>query len=108
MADKAWKAMERKVAKAFGGHRIPGSGVQRFGPMQGDALVPDPRILLECKWRQSFLHHSLFNDNAAKAKKMGKSLPLLVTKVAGETGELVTLRMSDFLELVDIDLGEAG
>ena len=36
---------------------------------------------------------------------MGKPLPILFTKVKGETGELVTMRMSDFLELVEIDRG---
>lgn len=76
--------------------------------MQGDALIPDPRFLIECKMRASNAQHSVFNEVAEKAKRMGKKIPLLFSKVNGERGELVTLRMSDFLELVDIDLGDAN
>ena len=93
--------MERVVAGKFGGHRIPGSGVQRTGPLRGDAIIPDPRFHIECKYRQAFSFHRTFKDEEVKAKQLGRVL-LLVTKQAGDIGELVTLRLDEFLSLVEV------
>ena len=59
-----------------------------------------PGAYVEIKYRKTFIHHSLFRAVAAKAKKEGK-IPLLVTHVGGEQGELVTLRLHDFIELMN-------
>ena len=45
MADAAWKALERKVAKMLGGQRIAASGT---GAIKGD--VQHPIYHIECKW----------------------------------------------------------
>jgi len=92
--DKPWKAFERRVATILGGTRIPGSGVQRSGPMQGDIL--HTFLAIECKLRAGHAFHRWYDDIKSKA---GRKLPLLVTRENGKARTLVTLEMTDFVTL---------
>lgn len=100
-AKSTWKGLEARVCKKFKGTRVPLSGSNSQHGTSADCMnceiLPDSYI--EIKHRQNFTHHTLFRDAAAKAKKEGK-LPLLVTHVGGEHGELVTLRLDDLIKLL--------
>ena len=95
MRSVAWKHMELKVARALGGERIPGSGTQRVGPLQGDMILPDRRILGECKWRSASPHHKLFRT----LPKYKDRITAMLTNV---DEELITLSLIDFLSVARI------
>jgi hypothetical protein len=97
MPDAKWKAMERRVAKAFGTKRNYGSG----GIVQGEtrADVVHDVYFIECKNRARFTHHSVFHDVKEPARKENK-IPLLITHTNDRLGDLVVIRLEDFVELI--------
>jgi hypothetical protein len=58
-----------------------------------------PELYVEVKLRAAFLHHTLFKDVYECGKKEMKT-PVLVTHVKNEKSELVTIRIEDFIELL--------
>jgi hypothetical protein len=92
--DKPWKAFERRVGRVLGGHRIPGSGVQRSGPMQGDIL--HDTLAVECKLRAAHGFHRWYDDIRSKA---GRKMAVLMTRENGKKRILVTMDLADFVTL---------
>ena len=91
-----WKKLELKVAKMLGGQRNPLSG-SASKHTSGD-IIHD-KFYVECKYRAKFAVVSLFKEVEEKAKAENK-VPLLVLKQKNLRGELVVLRLEDFVKLV--------
>lgn len=100
-AKRSWQKLEERVCAKFRGRRTPLSGSNSQHGTSADCIHCRilPGAYIEIKFRASFLHHALFKDVEEKAKKEGK-LPLLVTHQKNDKGELVTLRLNDFLDLI--------
>ena len=81
MADKAWKACERRVAKYIGGERVPITGRQR-----GDA--PDIKhawLSVEVKYRKKMPEWIKDAYSQAVASKKGPhSMPVVILCEKGE------------------------
>jgi hypothetical protein len=87
-----WSGFERKVARQdWGSERMPLSGENsRHGG--GDVIIPaDLDVLVECKLRAAFVHHTLFADAVKDAVKHKKRNAILYTKKKGDHGWLVTI-----------------
>jgi len=100
-AKRTWQKLEQRVCEKLGGRRTPLSGSNSQHGTSADCMNCKilPNAYLEIKYRKTFAHHALFKDTAAKAKKECR-LPLLITHVGGNHGELVTLRLDDLIKLV--------
>ena len=97
-----WKALERRICEKFNGRRTPLSGSNSQHGTSADCIETNyPEYYLEIKLRESFLHHTMFEDDVKKpAEKEGK-IPILIThKKNAKTGALVVLRLDDFLEVI--------
>lgn len=96
MASKAWKNLERKVAKLLGGVRI----------VRPSYSVPAPDVItplfsVECKYRKSFgFKKDWWEQTEANAKRSGR-IPLLVFKNAGKQDEFAVLKLSHFAKLLE-------
>jgi hypothetical protein len=94
MADKFWKAVERRIAKLFGTERIGAKN----GNCQPDAINDWLTIEVVChaipKWVRA--EHKQAIDAAWQTDK----LPILVIHEKGESEstDLVVLRLSDFVD----------
>ena len=90
---QAWKNLERKVAKHFGGKRIP------RGSNFADSLpdVVSDEFVIECKYRKK-LPALLVNafKQCAEYVKDGK-IPIVVLKEKNSRDEVMCIKMSDFL-----------
>ena len=97
MANKLWKAIERKVASRLGGRRVPVSGRQR-----GDA--PDIEhywLAIEVKQRKSttaWIYDAL--DQAQKSQTDSFQLPIVVVHETGRRhdDDVVMMTLKDFQE----------
>jgi hypothetical protein len=98
MADKSWKAMERRVAQFFGTLRNSLSGMNSK-VSASDTL--HPKLFIECKQRASFAHHTTYDQAKESAKKEGK-IPVLCTHEKGAKEFLVTLSSKDLPDLLKI------
>jgi len=90
MSDKAWKVMERKIAKLFNTNRILEKGIE----------APDIETNIfigECKYRAKIGFHRYFDQAKSYSKKAGK-IPLLFTQEKGKS-PLVTLELNSFIAL---------
>lgn len=96
-----WKAVERKVAKAFGTTRNPLSGIN------GKHTASDtlhPRYFIEVKhgagvprsWRAKEKLLGKIRDEAAKESKIG----MLVCHAKGSSDSIVYISGSDFLRIL--------
>lgn len=97
------KAMERRIAKALGGRRIPLSGSLSFMP--GDVITD--KFLVECKLRGSSgkKHISIEKDWLKKIEREAQALtkvPLLIFKYKNDKSDYVILNLKDFLKLTTI------
>jgi hypothetical protein len=88
MGDKAWKALERKIAKKVGGERLYHSPLD----------VSHPKLAIEVKLRKNLAVWSWFS--ALEKKTPHGKLPVLILKQKGKTGELAVLRLSLLLKLI--------
>lgn len=95
-AQQKSRKMERRVAKAMGGTRVYGSG---GFPADTKADVRHLVYFVECKNRANFTHHSEFLKIIQKARAEDKT-PILVTHTNDRKGDLVVLRLEDFVELI--------
>jgi len=99
-AKRTWQILEQRVCDKFGGRRTPLSGSNSQHGTSADCIETEfPWLYIEIKLRASFLHHSIFNKAAKKAKAEDKT-PILITHVKNAESELVILRIEDFLEIV--------
>ena len=98
---RAWQKLEQRVCAKFGGRRTPLSGSNSQHGTSADCIeTMYSGFYIEVKLRACFLHHTIFKATAKSARKEDKT-PILVTHVKNEDSELVTLRIEDFLELVE-------
>ena len=96
---RTWQKLETKTAKLLKGERNPLSG-ENSKHTSGDVIHPS--LYVECKLRKRIATWSLFREVEEQAKLEGKT-PVLILKEKNKKGELVVLRLSDFVELVDMD-----
>ena len=96
----AWKAHERDSAAALGGRRV--SRADNWGRSDTDLKIKDfPHWQIDCKYRQSFLHHSLLDEIERKYCKEPGQVPVLITKQAHEQSGIVSLRRDDLGKLLN-------
>lgn len=96
MADKSWKALERRVAKRFGCGRTPLSG-GNGKVTRSDTL--HKRLFIEVKQRATHTVATLFRATKVQAKAEEK-IPLLVLQEKGRPGSLYVIAEEDFWGLV--------
>ena len=94
MADKSWKALERRVAKMLNTQRTPLSG-GNSKMTQSDTL--SDKYYVEIKYRKKIPFLKVFNDTVEKARKEGKK-PIVVFHEAGTKRNIVMLDLNDFVE----------
>ena len=98
---RTWQKLEQRGCAKFGGRRTPLSGSNSQHGTSADCIETDyPWLYIEIKLRASFLHHTIFKQAAKAAQKEDKT-PILVTHVKNEDSELVTLRIEDYLGLLN-------
>lgn len=98
MPDKAWKKLERKIGKLFGGERVKRMG--DYSQSATDVILHDLQHLrIDCKLRRRFLHHSMFEEIAGRYCREGEE-PILVTKEHGKKRYLVSVDARFFARLL--------
>jgi hypothetical protein len=96
MTDKSWKALERRIAAAFGTRRTPLSGSNSGHDTDSDTL--SDRYYIEAKLRSKLPFWAEFADTRTKARSEGKK-PVLAFHKKGYPGTIVMLKLEDFLEM---------
>ena len=96
---RTWQKLETKTAKLLKGERNPLSG-KDSKHTSGDVIHPS--LYVECKLKKRIATWSLFREVEEQAKLEGKT-PVLILKEKNKKGELAVLRLSDLVELVDIE-----
>ena|SRR3990167_7585036 len=95
MVSKAWKNLERKVAKLLGGTRIIRTDWSVEAP---DVITP--LFSVECKYRKDFgFRKDWWEQTEENAKKINK-VPILIFKNAGKHDEFAVIRLSDLSKLL--------
>lgn len=96
---KAWKELERTVARKLGGKRkLRGAD---FSASDFDVEVADmPHLRIDAKYRASHAHHRLLREVRDKYCTDEVHVAVLVTKARGEHGEVVSLSLDDFARLI--------
>jgi len=92
VSDKAWKALERRVARFFGGERNALSGRNSKAGSSGDVLHPN--LYVECKQRVRHSAVTLWDKTNAEATKEGK-LPVVVLAEKNRPGFWVLVHSDD-------------
>jgi hypothetical protein len=104
-----WTGFERRVAaQDWASKRNPLSGANSRqddgSPRGGDVIIPQGLdVLVECKLRASFAHHTLFADAVADAVKHKKRHAILYTKKKHDHGWLVTVDGGLWNKLLQIE-----
>jgi len=96
MADKSWKAFERRVAKDFGSVRTALSGGN------GKVTRSDthhPRLFVECKHNAESAVWTLFLKTRELAKKEGKT-PVVIQGKKKHPGYLLIVHCDDFRRIL--------
>lgn len=99
MADKAWKAFERRVASFFGATRNPLSG--------GDskhtrADIIHPTLFVECKQRKAHSVIRVWDEAAEQARAEGKTAVVALSE-KNRPGFWILCKQTDFLKIA-VDL----
>lgn len=92
-----WKDLERTAARKLGGRRVVREHLFDSAP---DVLVPDFKLLVECKAYQRFKHHTLL-DTAREKYCHHDEVPCLVTKHSGQRGEYCTVPLDWLAGVLD-------
>jgi hypothetical protein len=111
LADKTWKAFERRLARCFGTERIPAAGV--MGHAQKDAAdFKTQRISFQAKkgyHQPSYLRSWLHGIVQAAAAEDRIGAVVWGAKGCKDGDSLVFLRLEDFAKLVrEIDAAKDG
>lgn len=92
----AWKDHERKVAKKLNGERV--SRGADFGASAPDVL--HERFIIECKYRSKI--SDFIKDMLKQAASYDKDkIPIGVLKEKGMRGEIVFMKLDDFVRALD-------
>lgn len=98
MADKAWKAFERRVARFFGCQdRNPLSGANSKHSAS-DTLHPE--LFIECKQRQKYAAVRLWDESKAMADKEEK-IPVVAVSEKNRKGFWVLVHSSDLTAIAN-------
>jgi len=92
MADRAWKAFERRVASFFGGVRCPVLGTDTNADVTHDTLF------IECKQRKKHSVVTLWDTVAARAKREGKT-PVVCLSEKGRKGFWILVKSDDLTKM---------
>jgi hypothetical protein len=92
MADKSWKAFERRVASFFGGKRCPVLGDDT------NADVTHETLFIECKQRQKHSVVTLWDSVKKRAQKEGKT-PVVCLSEKNRPGFWIVVHSDDLTEL---------
>lgn len=95
MADKTWKALERRVARFFGAERNALSG-GNSKITRSDTLHPD--LFIECKQRKRFAAVSLWDDTKRLASQENKT-PVVCLSEKGRPGFWILVHSDDLTKL---------
>ena len=102
MADRAWKAFERRVARLLGTERIPSGW---WGTIQSDAPdVETDRLSIQVKlgYQQPSYLREWLSGIVAVAAGRGRTGVVVWSPKRGKTDDaLVIMRLADFVRLVD-------
>jgi hypothetical protein len=97
MTDKAWKKMERRVAREVGTERTPlsgGNGKQT----RSDTL--HEKYYIEAKQRKKIPFFAEFKRTIMRAKKEGK-IPMVIFHQKFAKENILMIRLSDFISLTE-------
>lgn len=97
MADKAWKAFERRVAAWFGCLRNIGSGTCGRPDLLSASDSTHPRLFLEAKHHARHAARALWDATAKLARKEGK-IAVLALGDRGKPGFLAVVHSDDLVE----------
>jgi len=92
MADKAWKAFERRVAAFFGGVRCPVLGTET------QADVTHESLFIECKQRQKHSVVTLWDNTKRRADNEGKT-PVVCLSEKNRKGFWIVVHSEDLIKL---------
>ena len=98
--DKAWKAFERRVAKAVGGERIPVA--DRRTPLD----IEHPFLGIECKYRNKiskFLKDAMWQAVSGSGED---KVPVVVLGEKHGREMLVLMRLEDLLDIFEAAVEE--
>ena len=95
MADKTWKAIERRIAKFFGSERTPLSG---FNSKHTGADVIHEDLFIEVKMRKKIPFLTTFKQTLKLAKKEDK-IPLVVFVEKGSQTPILMCRLHDLIKI---------
>lgn len=97
MADKVWKARERKIAGEFGAVRTPLSGGNSYHT-RGDIIHSS--LYMEVKGRQNHAAVKLYDQTKALARKEFKT-PVVALWQHGRPGYLIVCAPEDLMEVAE-------
>lgn len=97
MADKAWKAFERRVAAFFGCLRNPLSG-SNSRHSESDTL--HETLYIECKQKARIANITLWDDTKIGATKEGK-IPVVALSVKGRRGFWILCHSEDLTAIAN-------
>ncbi len=95
MADKSWKAFERRIAHSLGTKRNPLSG-SNSRHSESDSL--HPKLFIECKLRKRIPFMKDWDKTKLGAKKE-KKIPIVVFHEKKRKENIVMMSFDDFEEL---------
>lgn len=99
MADRTWKAVERRIAAFFGCRRVPGSGaLWREYETRSDS--DHPRLYVEAKHRARFAVLTLWRDTRDKARREGKT-PVVALAEKSRHGFWILCHSHDLAAVAD-------
>jgi hypothetical protein len=97
MADKAWKAAERSIAKSFGALRNSLSG---GNSKLTKSDTTHPRLFIEVKWRVKHTAVTLWDKTKVLASGEGKR-PVVALREKGRPGFWVLVHINDLRAVAD-------
>ena len=108
MADKSYKAFERRVARRLGGRRLASTGEKA-----GVDVVVEGFSVIQCKLGRrmpAYLEDWLAGIRVAAKDRWAGYVPLVVWKPKGtdDAGALVILRLDDWAEMHGADPSGLG
>lgn len=96
---QSWKDFERQVAKKLEGKRILRG--DNFSESRPDIDKSEfPFLKIDCKYRQRYLHHSIFREIKRKYCKEKEDVAVMMTKEKRRKGFLVIIEDDFFVKLL--------
>ena len=95
MADKTWKAVERRICKQLGGEKTPLSG---FHSKHTAADCLNTKEYVEIKHRKKIPFYKDFKKAEINAKKEGKPM-IFIMHEKGKPNSIVFMTLERYLEL---------